>query len=72
MKYIFVGRNVMLPEFIFIKGTVYYGEKIETLKKKYPLLNRVLIPVDEYSRKDENSGYYDQIVDELGGIKDGV
>lgn len=72
MKYIFVGKNLMLPEFIFTKGTVYYGEKIEQLKEKYPLLVRVLIPIEEYSLMGENSGYYDQIIDEIGGIVDGV
>jgi len=68
LRYIFVGKNLMLPEFVFIKGTVYYGDKIEELRKQYPLLTRVLIPVEEYSSKEDNSGYYNQIVDELGGI----
>ena len=34
-KYIYLGKNIDLPEFGFVKGNVYYGEKIEELKKKY-------------------------------------
>ena len=31
-KYIYLGKNIDLPEFGFVKGNVYYGEKIEVLK----------------------------------------
>ena len=29
IKYIYLGKNIDLPEFGFVKGNVYYGEKIE-------------------------------------------
>ena len=32
-KYIYLGKNIDLPEFGFTKGNVYYGDKIEELKK---------------------------------------
>lgn len=66
-KYIYVGKNLDLPEFLFIKGTVYYGEDIEKLIEKYPLLSKVLIPVEDYPKIDKNSQYFDSIVDEIGG-----
>ena len=46
-KYIYLGRNIDLPEFGFTKGNVYYGDKIEELKKKYPLLDKLLINIEE-------------------------
>ena len=66
-KYIYVGKNLDLPEFLFIKGTVYYGEDIEKLIEKYPLLSKILIPVEDYTRINKNSQYFDSIVDEIGG-----
>ena len=66
-KYIYVGKNLDLPEFLFIKGTVYYGEDIEKLIEKYPLLSKILIPVEDYLKIDKNSQYFDSIVDEIGG-----
>jgi hypothetical protein len=66
-KYIYVGKNLDLPEFLFIKGTVYYGEDIEKLIEKYPLLSKILISVEDYPKIDKNSQYFDSIVDEIGG-----
>nr|DAT49764.1 MAG TPA: hypothetical protein [Caudoviricetes sp.] len=66
-KYIYVGKNLDLPEFLFIKGTVYYGEDIEKLIEKYPLLSKILIPVEDYTKINKNSQYFDSIVDEIGG-----
>lgn len=66
-KYIYVGKNLNLPEFLFIKGTVYYGEDIEKLIEKYPLLSKILIPVEDYTKINKNSQYFDSIVDEIGG-----
>ena len=68
-KYIYVGKNLDLPEFLFIKGTVYYGEDIEKLIEKYPLLSKILIPVEDYTKINKNSQYFDSIVDEIGGKK---
>ena len=66
-KYIYVGKNLNLPEFLFIKGTVYYGEDIEKLIEKYPLLSKILKPVEDYTKINKNSQYFDSIVDEIGG-----
>lgn len=66
-KYIYVGKNLDLPEFLFIKGTVYYGEDIEKLIEKYPLLSKILISVEDYTKINKNSQYFDSIVDEIGG-----
>ena len=35
--YIYVGKKLDLPEFLFVRGTVYFGEEIEKLidNKRY-------------------------------------
>lgn len=66
-KYIFVGKNLDLPEFFFSKGTVYYGEKIERLIEKYPLLSKILVDVNKYQNLENNSQYFNSIVDEIKG-----
>nr|DAX19227.1 MAG TPA: hypothetical protein [Caudoviricetes sp.] len=64
-KYIYLGKNIDLPEFGFIKGNVYYGDKIEELKKKYPLLDKLLINVEELSKYEKNELFLDKISQEL-------
>ena len=64
-KYIYLGRNIDLPEFGFTKGNIYYGEKIEELKKKYPLLDKLLINVEELSEYEKNELFLDKISQEL-------
>lgn len=64
-KYIYLGRNIDLPEFGFVKGNVYYGEKIEELKKKYPLLDKLLINVEELSEYEKNELFLEKISQEL-------
>lgn len=64
-KYIFMGKNLELPEFFFSSGTVYYGEKIEKLIEKYPLLAKVLVDVEEYPKLEADSRYFNSIVDEI-------
>lgn len=64
-KYIYLGKNIDLPEFGFVKGNVYYGEKIEELKKKYPLLDKLLINVEELSEYEKNELFLEKISQEL-------
>ena len=64
-KYIYLGKNIDLPEFGFIKGNVYYGDKIEELKKKYPLLDKLLINVEELSKYEKNELFLEKISQEL-------
>ncbi|WP_211491740.1 MULTISPECIES: hypothetical protein [unclassified Fusobacterium] len=56
---------------MLVRGVVYKGIKIDNLISKYPLLTRILIPVEEYKFSDiaENKAFYDEIVNEIGGIK---
>nr|DAS86684.1 MAG TPA: hypothetical protein [Caudoviricetes sp.] len=68
-KYIFVAKNLDLPEFFFAKGTIYYGEKIEKLIAKYPLLAKVLVDVEQYPKIEASSEYFDSIIDEIRGGK---
>lgn len=64
-KYIYLGKNIDLPEFGFVKGNVYYGEKIEELKKKYSLLDKLLINVEELSGYEKNELFLEKISQEL-------
>ena len=65
IKYIYLGKNIDLPEFGFVKGNVYYGEKIEELKKKYPLLDKLLINVEELAGYEQNELFLEKISQEL-------
>ena len=64
-KYIYLGKNIDLPEFGFVKGNVYYGEKIEELKKKYSLLDKLLINVEELAGYEKNELFFEKISQEL-------
>ena len=64
-KYIYLGRNIDLPEFGFTKGNVYYGDKIEELKKKYPLLDKLLVNVEELAGYEKNELFLEKISQEL-------
>lgn len=65
IKYIYLGKNIDLSEFGFVKGNVYYGEKIEELKKKYPLLDKLLINVEELAGYEKNELFLEKILHEL-------
>ncbi len=64
-RYIYLGGNIDLPEFGFVKGNVYYGEKIEELKKKYPLLDKLLVNVEELAGYEKNELFLEKISQEL-------
>lgn len=64
-KYIYLGKNIDLPEFGFVKGNVYYGDKIKELKKKYPLLDKLLINVEELAGYEKNELFLEKISQEL-------
>nr|DAN42504.1 MAG TPA: hypothetical protein [Caudoviricetes sp.] len=64
-KYIYLGKNIDLPEFGFVKGNVYYGDKIEELKKKYPLMDNLLINVEELPEYEKNELFLEKISQEL-------
>lgn len=64
-KYIYLGKNIDLPEFGFVKGNVYYGEKIEELKKKYLLLDKLLVNVEELVGYEKNELFLEKISQEL-------
>nr|DAX76285.1 MAG TPA: hypothetical protein [Caudoviricetes sp.] len=64
-KYIYLGKNIDLPEFGFVKGNVYYGEKIEELKKKYLLLDKLLVNVEELAEYEKNELFLEKISQEL-------
>lgn len=64
-KYIYLGKNIDLPEFGFVKGNVYYGEKIEELKKKYRLLDKLLVNVEELAGYEKNELFLEKISQEL-------
>ena len=64
-RYIYLGGNIDLPEFGFQKGSVYFGDKIEKLKEKYPLLDKLLIPVEELAGVEKNGILLEKLTEEL-------
>lgn len=44
---------------------MYFGEEIEKLIEKYPLLGRLLIPVEDYPKINKDYQYFNSIVDEI-------
>lgn len=70
-KYVYLGKNINLPEFSFGKGGVYYGDKIEELKEKYSLLSKLLIPIEELSNYNVNDVYLETISNKLIEIIEG-
>lgn len=64
-RYIYLGNNINLPEFRFTKGGVYFGEKIEELIKKYPLLGKLLIDTEKLPEFDANETLLEKLTDEL-------
>lgn len=64
-KYIYLGNDLDLPEFRFTKSGVYFGDKIEELKSKYPLLEKILIDVEEFPKTNISQNLIDEITEEL-------
>lgn len=64
-KYIYLGNDLDLPEFRFSKSGVYFGEKIEELKKKYPLLEKLLIDIEKLPEIKNNNIIFDKLTEEL-------
>lgn len=64
-RYIYLGNDLNLPEFRFTKGGVYYGEKIEELIEKYPLLGKLLIDTEELPQFNINNTVIEVLTEEL-------
>lgn len=60
-KYIHMGKSMNLLDFRLDKGTVYFGEKIERLLEKQPLLKKILIPVEEIETFENNEKLINEI-----------
>ena len=58
------------------KSGIYFGEKIEEIRKKYPLLKKLLIKADDLPFAEKNEILLEQLTDELlesvKGENDGV
>lgn len=72
-KYVYLGKNVNLQEFRFDTGGVYFGEKIKELKERYPLLDKLLIKIEDLPNYKKNDVFLEKISEELlknieGGI----
>ena len=58
-RYIFIGETLELPEFQFVKGSIYFGEKITEL------LNKLLIDVNEISTAQKDENYLNKIKENI-------
>lgn len=64
-RYIFIGEALELPEFQFVKGAIYFGDKITELLKKYTSLNKLLIDVNEMSTAQKDENYLNKIKENI-------
>ena len=46
-RYVYIGKNIDLPDVRLNKSGIYFGEKVEEIRKKYPLLEKLLIKADD-------------------------
>ena len=75
-RYVYIGKNIDLPDVRLNKRGMYFGEKVEEIRKKYPLLEKLLIKVDDLPFAEKNEILLEQLTDELlesvKGENDGV
>ena len=75
-RYVYIGKNIDLPDARLNKSGIYFGEKIEETRKKYPLLEKLLMKADDLSFAEKNEILLEQLTDELlesvKGENDGV
>lgn len=64
-RYIYLGNELNLPDFRFSKGGIYYGDTIEELREKYPLLKKILIDTEELPKFNQNEILLNSITEEL-------
>ena len=64
-RYIFIGETLELPEFQFVKGSIYFGDKIAELLKKYTSLNKLLIDINEISTAQKDENYLNKIKENI-------
>ena len=64
-RYIYLADNIDLPEFKFIKGSIYYGDKIDELIEKYPLLSKILIDTEKLSETKNNELLFNAVRKEI-------
>ena len=65
IRYIYLGDELNLPEFRFVKGGIYYGDKIEELKEKYTLLEKLLIKTEELPKFNFNEIVLSELTKEI-------
>ena len=75
-RYVYIVKNIDLPDVRLNKSGIYFGEKIEEIRKKYPLLEKLLIKADDLPFAEKNEILLEQLTDELlesvKGENDGV
>ena len=75
-RYVYIGKNIDLPDVRLNKSGIYFGEKVEEIRKKYPLLEKLLIKADDLPFAEKNEILLEQLTDELleivKGENDGV
>ena len=64
-RYVYIGRNIDLPDVRLNNSGIYFGEKIEEIRKKYPLLEKLLVKADDLPFAEKNEILLEQLTDEL-------
>ena len=65
IRYSYLWNELNLPEFRFVKGGIYYGDKIEELKEKYTLLEKLLIKTEELPKFNFNEIVLSELTKEI-------
>ena len=75
-RYVYIGKNIALPDVRLNNSGIYFGERIEEIRKKYPLLEKLLVKADDLPFAEKNEILLEQLTDELlesvKGENDGV
>ena len=75
-RYVYIGKNIDLPDVRLNNSGIYFGERIEEIRKKYPLLEKLLVKADDLPFAEKNEILLEQLTDELlesvKGENDGV
>ena len=64
-RYVYIGRNIDLPDVRLNNSGIYFGEKVEEIRKKYPLLEKLLVKADDLPFAEKNEILLEQLTDEL-------
>lgn len=60
-RYIYLGKQLNVENIFLNKNVVYFGEKIEKLREKYPKLEEILVCTEEINKIKKSEEYYESL-----------